>query len=335
MEIKSIYVKENYIEVIDQRLLPHKLKKMKLKKLNDVCFAISNMVIRGAPLIGVAASFGFYFGIREYNKISYIDDRIEVIVNKLINTRPTAVNLIWAVNRMKNRYFILRNKYKLETIKNKLKNEANKIYEEDIKMCHKIGLFTNQYIKNKSNILTHCNAGSLATSKYGTALSGIYIAKEKNKDIHIWVNETRPWLQGARLTAWELNKNKVKNTLIVDSAAGSLMRKGKIDLVIVGADRIAANGDVANKIGTYSLSVLAKENNIPFIVAAPTSTVDNTISSGKEIEIEERSEEEIIKINDTYIAQKDQKVLNPVFDITPYENITHIITEKGEFYKND
>ncbi len=336
MNFQSIKIYKDYIEAIDQRFLPHSFKKVKIQSLNDTCHAISEMVIRGAPLIGVVAAYGFYFATKNYDNLNGFTNNLEEICSKLINTRPTAVNLLWSVNRMESKFKLLENKnINFSKIKSSLKKEADEIYYQDVEMCYQIGLNTEKYIESGYNILTHCNAGSLATSKYGTALSGIYIANRKYKNLHVWVDETRPWLQGARLTTWELTKNGVKNTLIVDSTAGFLMKDNKVDLVIVGADRIAKNGDVANKIGTYMLSVLAKENNIPFIVAAPTSTVDKNIKNGNEIEIEKRPEKEIKKINKEYITSKSQKVFNPVFDVTPFENIDHIITEKGEFIIND
>lgn len=300
------------LKLLDQRKLPFEIEYYKCTTLKDVCFAIKEMVVRGAPAIGVAAGFGFYFGVVEKIKLKDIE-------SMLLNTRPTAVNLKWAVEKMKECYLL----------KKELLQEALKLMEDDIKINRQIGKNGAKIINDGDNILTHCNAGSLATAGYGTALGVIRAAKEEGKKIHVYVDETRPFLQGARLTAFELNEENIDNTLICDNMAGFLMWQKKIDKVIVGADRIALNGDVANKIGTYQLAVLASYHKIPFYVAAPLSTFDKNCQSGEFIPIEERSDKEIKEIFGKKITAEKQKCYNPAFDITPNFLITGIVTEVG------
>lgn len=312
--LEPIVWNRNTLLMIDQRKLPHKREYYACKTLEDVCYAIKNMVVRGAPAIGVAAAFGFVLGIRENLEADHIS-------RKLISTRPTAVNLSWAVCRMKEFY-----RLGLD-----VEQKALEIYNNDIAINKKIGENGSKVILDNFNILTHCNAGALATAGYGTAVGVIRAAFERGKNIHVYVDETRPFLQGARLTAFELNELGIKNTLICDNMAGYLMKSKKIDLIVVGADRIARNGDVANKIGTYSLAVLAKYHKVPFYVAAPFSTFDPDTECGNDIAIEERSDTEIKEIGGVKIACENQKCYNPAFDVTPSELVTGIITEKGIF----
>ena len=287
------------------------------------------MVIRGAPAIGVAAAMGVALGAvknRRKEKNEFLADLKEV-ASVVSSTRPTAVNLFWAVKRMMN--LVDENKNKdIDWIKNRLVEEAKKIYEEDVEICKKIGNVGAGLIKDGATILTHCNAGSLATAGYGTALGVIRAAFESGKNIKVIATETRPFLQGARLTAWELHKDGIPVTLITDNMAGYVMNEGMVDAIVVGADRIAENGDVANKIGTYSLSVLAKSHNIPFYVAAPVSTIDYDCPSGDSIAIENRDPKEVTHVMGHRIAP-DVDVLNPAFDITPNANVSSIITERG------
>ncbi len=326
---KTIEWKDDRILMIDQRKLPVEEVYFECLTFEDVAWAIKNMVIRGAPAIGVASAMGIALGAiksKRKDKLEFLAElkEISTIISK---TRPTAVNLFWAAGRMMD--LIEENKnIDIDSIKARLVDEAKKIYEEDIATCKRIGRVGNQLINDGAVVLTHCNAGALATAGYGTALGVIRAAVEEGKNIKVIVTETRPFLQGARLTAWELDKDGIPLTLITDNMAGYVMSKEMVDVVIVGADRVASNGDVANKIGTYSLSVLAKFHEIPFYVAAPISTIDYECSSGDSISIEERDIKEVTHILGNKIAP-DVKVLNPAFDITPNENINSIITENG------
>lgn len=326
---KTIEWKDDRILMIDQRKLPVEEVYFECLTFEDVAWAIKNMVIRGAPAIGVASAMGIALGAiksKRRDKLEFLAElkEISTIISK---TRPTAVNLFWAAGRMMD--LIEENKnIDIDSIKARLIDEAKKIYEEDIATCKRIGRVGNQLINDGAVVLTHCNAGALATAGYGTALGVIRAAVEEGKNIKVIVTETRPFLQGARLTAWELDKDGIPLTLITDNMAGYVMSKEMVDVVIVGADRVASNGDVANKIGTYSLSVLAKFHEIPFYVAAPISTIDYECSSGDSISIEERDIKEVTHILGNKIAP-DVKVLNPAFDITPNENINSIITENG------
>ncbi|HEX9666991.1 MAG TPA: S-methyl-5-thioribose-1-phosphate isomerase [Thermodesulfobacteriota bacterium] len=326
---KTIEWKDDRVVMIDQRKLPMEEAYVECLTYEDVARAIKEMVIRGAPAIGVAAAMGVALGALKSegkDKGDFLRE-LEEISMVLSKTRPTAVNLFWALRRMKD---VVDKNYAgdIERIKMSLVEEAKRVYEEDVETCKKIGSVGGQLIEDGSVVLTHCNAGSLATADYGTALGVVRNAIERGKRIKVIVTETRPFLQGARLTAWELYKDGVPVSLITDGMAGYVMSKGMIDAVIVGADRIASNGDVANKIGTYSLSVLAKVHGIPFYVAAPMSTIDFDCPSGELIPIEERDTKEITHIMGNRIAP-EVNVLNPAFDITPNENISSIITEKG------
>ena len=333
-KMKKIPIKplcwKNGLYVIDQRILPEKEIILKLDKVKKVYKAIKELKIRGAPLIGCVSAYGVVVSFFENKKlpIEKLKEKIKKDINFLRTSRPTAYNLFYALNRMEKIIdnFNVNDKDKLFE---ELLNEAENIYKEDLDACYKIGLNGDKLIKNGMNILTHCNAGGLATSGFGTALAPIYVAKQKGKNIHVYVDETRPVLQGARLTCWELEKNKIPYTLICDNMAGYLMSKKKIDIVIVGADRIAKNGDTANKIGTYSLAVLSNYHKIPFYIAAPISTFDFNIEDGSKIPIEERDENEVKKINGKYISPERAKVFNPAFDVTPNYLITGFITEKG------
>ncbi|BCS81183.1 S-methyl-5-thioribose-1-phosphate isomerase [Anaerocellum diazotrophicum] len=314
--------------VLDQRKLPFEKEHFVCSTYQDAYVAIKDMIIRGAPLIGIVAAYGVVLGFKEIIEKNMESTKIYEIINYLASSRPTAVNLFWALERMKKIFEKARNLSQSQ-IYSVLLQEARKIEDEDKSINKKIGEHGNTLIKEGANILTHCNAGALATGGYGTALGVIREAHFTGKNIHVYVDETRPYLQGARLTAFELSEDGIPNTVICDNMAGYLMKLGKIDCVIVGADRIALNGDTANKIGTYSLSVLAKQHGIPFYIAAPVSTIDFNIKSGLEIPIEERSEDEIRFFNGKKIVPDESKVFNPAFDVTPAENITAIITDKG------
>ena len=326
--MKHFEFENDKLIVLDQRKLPFEKEYFVCSTYQDVYIAIKDMIIRGAPLIGIVAAYGVVLGFKEIIEKNMDSAKIYEIINYLASSRPTAVNLFWALERMKKVFEEARNLSKSQ-IYSLLLQEARKIEDEDKSINKKIGEHGNTLIKEGANILTHCNAGALATGGYGTALGVIREAHFTGKNIHVYVDETRPYLQGARLTAFELSEDGIPNTVICDNMAGYLMKLGKIDCVIVGADRIALNGDTANKIGTYSLSVLAKHHDIPFYIAAPVSTIDFNIKSGSEIPIEERGEDEIRFFNGKKIVPDESKVFNPAFDVTPAENITAIITEKG------
>ena len=316
--------------VIDQTKLPEKEIVLKIDRVKRVYDAIKNLKVRGAPLIGCFAAYGIVVSFIENKKmdVERLKKKIKSDIEKLKSSRPTAYNLFYALERMNKIIDSFKDEDKEGLFKRLLK-EAEDIYNEDLNACYKIGIYGEKLIKDGANILTHCNAGGLATSGFGTALAPIYLAKQNGKKIHVYVDETRPVLQGARLTCWELEKNRIPYTLICDNMAGYLMSKSKIDIVITGADRIAKNGDTANKIGTYSLAVLANYHKIPFYIAAPISTFDFDIEDGSKIPIEERNENEVKKINGKYISPKKAKVFNPAFDVTPNNLITGFITEKG------
>jgi len=327
---KTIEWKNNMVVMIDQRLLPNEEVYRTYMDFLDVAEAIREMVIRGAPAIGVAAAMGIALGaidVKSKERKEFVK-QFNHICNVMAHTRPTAVNLFWAIDRMK-RVVKENPKLKADELKERLVEEAKRVYEEDIEINRQMGRHGSKLIKNRATVLTHCNAGALATAGYGTALGVIRAAIEEGKKIKVFADETRPFLQGSRLTAWELMKDGIDTTLITDNMSGYMMKKGLIDAVIVGADRIAANGDVANKIGTYSVAVLAKEHKIPFYVAAPISTIDLKIKSGDSIPIEERDIREVTHIKDIPIAPNAVKVKNPAFDVTPNRFVTAIITEKG------
>ncbi len=330
---KTIEWFDGKVRIIDQSKLPFEEVYLVFENYQDLAEAIKTMKIRGAPAIGVAAAFGVALGAKASHatQTSSLLDEINHIFEVLAHTRPTAINLFWALKRMKE--VASTHAYlKVDDLKRVLEEEALKIAREDAEINRKIGEIGKDLINDGDSILTHCNAGALATVEYGTALGVIRAAFEEGKHIQVYATETRPLLQGARLTMWELTKEGVPSTLIVDSLAGFLMRKGKINKVMVGADRIAANGDSANKVGTYSLAVLAKENNLPFYIVAPTSTIDLSISLGEKIPIEERGAKEVTQISDVKIAADGTNVLNLAFDVTDAKYISAIITEKGILY---
>jgi len=331
MSIRTIEWKDNSIKIIDQRKLPGKLEYIYIKDLKSLKKAIRNMRIRGAPALGAAAGLGVYLGIKNLKPRNFkeLSVALDKIAKYLASSRPTARNLFWGLERMCD--VAVRNKNKsISKIKELLFQEARKIIEEDRAACRRIGRFGAKLIRNNERILTICNAGILATIDYGTALGVIYRAEELGKNIKVYACETRPMLQGARLTTWELKRQGVDVTLICDNTAATLMQQGKIDKVIAGADRIAANGDTANKIGTYSLAILAKYHRVPFYIAAPLSTFDLSIKSGKDIPIEQRDRKELTELFfKKPIAEKSVKVFNPAFDVTPNGLITAIITDKG------
>jgi len=329
-EIKTLEFKNDVLFLIDQRKLPISYEIFECRNYRDVDFAIKDMVVRGAPAIGATAAYGVVLAAKEFineDKNVFLS-KMEEALQILNNSRPTAVNLMWAIARM--RKIIEENKaLPVADIYKKIKEEADRIYDEDIKTNKAIAKFGNELIKDGTTILTHCNTGALATVGYGTALGVVREAFYSGKKIFVYADETRPRLQGGRLTAWELVQEGIPAKLIADSVAATLIRDGKIDIILVGADRIASNGDTANKIGTFMLSVVAKVYNVPFYVVAPTSTIDFDIESGKEIKIEERDPSEVTHIEGIRIAPEGIDVYNPAFDVTPWENITGIITEKG------
>ena len=330
MSFRTIQWRDDTVVMIDQTRLPGEEIYNIYTDFQGVAEAIRGMIIRGAPAIGVAAAMGIALGARGIIADTHESffKQLDNICDVMARTRPTAVNLFWAINRMKQ---VARSNQdqSLDAIRDILKSEAIGIEEEDVAICREIGTNGLSLIKEGATILTHCNAGGLATAGYGTALGVIRAAHEAGKNIRVIADETRPWLQGARLTAWELMKDGIPVTLISDNMAGWLMQKGEIDCCVVGADRIAANGDTANKIGTYSVAVLAKEHNIPFYVAAPISTLDLSLPTGDEIPIEERTVTEVTEIKGIRIAPTGVKVRNPAFDVTPARYVTAIITEKG------
>jgi methylthioribose-1-phosphate isomerase len=333
VNFKTIEWKDDKVFMIDQRKLPVEETYVECSDYKQVADAIKTMVIRGAPAIGVAAAMGVALGslgIDPQTCKTYADftQRMETVFQTLMETRPTAVNLRWGLERMRAAMQSHKD-LSVAALQEKLRAEAIAIYEEDIAINKKMGGFGQELIQSGDTVLTHCNAGALATAGWGTALGVLYSAKEAGKKFEVIADETRPFLQGARLTAWELEKNKVPVTLITDNMAAALMRQKKIQRVIVGADRIAANGDVANKIGTYGVAVLARQHDIPFYVAAPLSTIDLRCPTGDQIPIEERDTQEVTNFFRQRVAPEGIKVRNPAFDVTPNEFVTAIITEKG------
>ncbi|HHF52002.1 MAG: S-methyl-5-thioribose-1-phosphate isomerase [Candidatus Aminicenantes bacterium] len=326
--LPAIEWKKDRIVMIDQRKLPQEEIYLECIDYEQVAEAIEKMVIRGAPAIGVAAAYGVALGVLHMESQENLSQELDKIFLRLEQTRPTARNLFWALERMK-KIFLNNQKNSLSGLKEVMIREAKEIEKEDIETCKKIGSIGASLVRSGERILTHCNAGALATAGYGTALGVIRSSFKKHKDIKVYASETRPFLQGARLTCWELSKESIPVVLITDNMAGYLMNKGEISFVVTGADRIASNGDTANKIGTYAAAVLAKENRIPFYVAAPLSTIDFGLEKGSQIPIEERDPDEVRKIGSSYITLPDIEVRNPAFDVTPAEYITAIITEKG------
>ncbi len=329
-QLLTIEWKNNKLVLLDQTVLPNEIIYKEYDTTEGVWEAIRTMVVRGAPAIGVTAAYGLYLGIKDAPESSFEDFRktLKEKSELLATSRPTAVNLFWALERMEN--IAETNKgLPVAALKETLLKEAKAIHKEDEEINRKIGENLLSLLEDGMGILTHCNAGSLATTKYGTATAPIYLAKEKGWNFKVYSDETRPRLQGSTLTALELQKAGIDVTIITDSMAGVVMSQNKIDAIIVGADRVAANGDVANKVGTLGVSILAKYYNIPFYVAVPTPTIDLKTKSGKDIPIEERDPEEVINLFGKWTALKDSKVYNPAFDVTPAENITAIVTEKG------
>tara|TARA_B100000965_G_scaffold99673_1_gene81678 strand:+ start:888 stop:1958 length:1071 start_codon:yes stop_codon:yes gene_type:complete len=336
-EYRTIWFHNNVVKIIDQTKLPHQFIIKDLKKVKDATNAIKTMEVRGAPLIGATAAYGLVLAIIENNDQSFLKKSAE----DLISSRPTAINLKWAVDRMMSKLSGVNSNKILEIAT----NEANKICEEDVKFCKNIGLNGLKIIeeiakkkKDTVNILTHCNAGWLATIDWGTATSPIYQAHQKGVKVHVWVDETRPRNQGANLTSYEFNEEGISNTVITDNAGGILMQRGQVDMCIVGTDRTLSNGDVCNKIGTYLKALSAKDNNVPFYVALPSSTIDWSIKDHKQIPIEERNSEELSyiegvdennEIKKVRIYPQKSKSLNLAFDVTPAKLVTGLITEKG------
>ncbi len=334
--VKTIELVNGKVRMLNQSKLPLEVQYIECTDYRMVAEGIKKLWIRGAPAIGIAAAMGIAVGAQKINAKDFDEfyKALNPIFSTMLSTRPTAVNIEWAINRLK-KLLISNKELSIEKLKTLLIDEANNILAEDVKTNKAIGRWGVQFIKDGDTIITHCNAGSLATGGYGTATAPIRAAKEQGKRIQVIADETRPVLQGARLTAWELMQDDIPVTLITDSTAGALMKKGEINLAIVGTDRTAANGDVANKIGTYSLAVLCKEHGIPFYVAAPISSIDFSIASGEFIPIEERDSTEITRIGSCQIAPNGVKVKNLAFDVTPKKYITGIITEKGAFRPED
>jgi methylthioribose-1-phosphate isomerase len=325
---------DGVLEVIDQRRLPDEFIKLKIRTIEQLHEAIRTLTVRGAPAIGVAAAYGPVLATQTLTNRQGLQDTMDKVggaCGYLAGSRPTAVNLFWALARIRNRAreVVARPAATVRQIREAILDEANAIRREDVEMCRQIGVNGEKFIPNNSGILTHCNAGALATAGQGTALSVLYEAQKKGRRFEVFADETRPLMQGSRLTAWELQQAGIKVTVLCDNMAGSLMKQGKIQAVITGADRIAANGDTANKVGTYGVSVLAQHHGIPFYIAAPSSTFDLNIETGDQIPIEQRNASEVTWLGDTHVAPDGIDVYNPAFDVTPAENITAIITEKG------
>jgi methylthioribose-1-phosphate isomerase len=325
--IETIQWTSDGVVMIDQTRLPREEVYVTCRTYEEVAEAIRSMVIRGAPAIGVAAAMGVALGV-EHAAPGNLDEQFARVCDALAGTRPTAVNLFWAIDRMKRLYAGIRTK-PVDAIRERLVHEAQQIRLEDIAINQAIGRNGAVLVPDGKTVLTHCNAGALATAGYGTALGVIRSAAAAGKKIDVFADETRPFLQGARLTVWELQHDGIPATLITDNMAGHFLKSGRIGCVVVGADRIAANGDVANKIGTYSVAVLAKENGVPFYVAAPISTLDLTLSSGDQIPIEQRAAAEVTHVFGVAVAPEGTPVENPAFDVTPNRYVSAIITERG------
>jgi methylthioribose-1-phosphate isomerase len=319
--VETVQWADGVAVMIDQTRLPLEEKFVTCRTYQEMAAAIRDMVVRGAPAIGVAAAMGVALGVVE-------GAPFDVVCDTLAKTRPTAVNLFWAIDRMKRLYTSLEGQSRAEICR-RMVEEAQLVHDEDIAICRALGRNGAPLVPDGKTVLTHCNAGALATAGYGTALGVIRAAVEAGKRIDVFADETRPFLQGARLTVWELQQDDIPATLITDNMAGHFLKSGRIGCVVVGADRIAANGDVANKIGTYSVAVLAKENGVPFYVAAPISTLDLTLASGDSIPIEQRASAEVTHVYGTQIAPTGTEVQNPAFDVTPARYVTAIITERG------
>jgi S-methyl-5-thioribose-1-phosphate isomerase len=311
-ELKTVWLEDGMVKLIDQRYLPFEVRIYEAKTYEDVAVAIEDMVVRGAPAIGATAAYGMAQASEQGSDLKAVADRFR-------KTRPTGQDLFYAINTMMT----------AAAAGEDLVAAAERYARDDIERCRKIGEHGAKLIQNGTRILTHCNAGALAAVDYGTAMAPMRVAKEQGRSFFVYVDETRPRLQGARLTAWELLEAGIEHAIITDGAAGHFLGRGEIDLVLVGADRIAANGDIANKIGTYGKAVVAKENGVPFYAAAPTSTIDTSLASGAKIPIEERSPQEVLHLDGQPIAPKESPARNPAFDITPAKYITGIITERG------
>ncbi len=331
MPVQTISWRDDRLFIIDQTLLPVEYREIELSTVEQTWEAIRSLRVRGAPAIGVCAAFGVVVGLAEADPATgeAAKSAAQGAADRLATSRPTAVNLFWALDRMRARIDRLNGAETVASVHKALAAEALKIYEEDRQMCRNIGDSGAGLVPEGGGVLTHCNAGGLATSDYGTALALLFRAHEQGKRFQVFADETRPLLQGARLTAWELQKAGIDVTVICDNMAAQVMREGRIQMVVVGADRIAANGDAANKIGTYSVAVLAKAHNIPFYVAAPSSTFDLSIATGAEIPIEQRSRDEIASGFGRVTVPEGVKVYNPAFDVTPASLITGIVTELG------
>jgi methylthioribose-1-phosphate isomerase len=322
------------VVMIDQRKLPMQEVYVRCKTAAEVARAIKTMVIRGAPAIGVAAALGLALGMRRSAATGTQKFAAEFykLCELMAATRPTAVNLFWAIERMKRSFAeAVEAGESVDQVKDRLEREADRIHDEDVQSCRALGAFGAQVVPEEARILTHCNAGALATAGYGTALGVIRGAVAAGKHVAVFADETRPFLQGARLTAWELTRDGIDTTVITDNMAGALMRQGRVNLVVVGADRIAANGDTANKIGTYGVAVLARQHAIPFYVAAPLSTIDLKTPDGEHIPIEERSPKEVTHVGGAQLAPHGVRIWNPAFDVTPHDLIAGIITDRGIF----
>jgi methylthioribose-1-phosphate isomerase len=330
--LPSIAREGDAVVMIDQRKLPAEEVYVRCKTAPEVARAIRTMVIRGAPAIGVAAAMGIAVGMRQSKATGTQKFAAEFhkVCELMAATRPTAVNLFWAIDRMRRTFAVAAQAgHSVDQIKDRLDREAAAIHDEDVASCRALGAFGAEVVPEDARILTHCNAGALATAGYGTALGVIRGAVEKGKRVAVIADETRPFLQGARLTAWELVRDGIQTTVITDGMTAALMNQGKVDLVVVGADRIAANGDTANKIGTYGVAVLAREHKIPFYVAAPLSTIDLNTPDGEHIPIEERNRKEVTHVAGSQLAPEGALVWNPAFDVTPHRFIAGIITERG------
>jgi len=328
--IQTVEWTDSGVRFIDQTKLPTEEHYVNCKTCEQVADAIRNMVVRGAPAIGVSAAMGIALGVKtsKAETVGELKQDFDRCCELIRATRPTAVNLFWAIRRMQDKFESLRIR-PLQQIRNALIEEAQRMHAEDIAANQAMGRFGATLMPASGGVLTHCNAGALATCGYGTALGVIRAAVEQGKKIHVYADETRPFLQGSRLTAWELVKDGIPTTVISDNMSGAMMRQGKIGAVVVGADRIAANGDVANKIGTYTVAVLAKEHNIPFYVAAPFSTIDMETSDGSKIPIEQRNTKEVTHIGGRQMVPDGAQIENPAFDVTPANYVTAIVTERG------
>ena len=332
--LPTIAMQDGAVVMVDQRKLPGQEVYVHCRTANDVARAIKTMVIRGAPAIGVAAAMGLALGMQRSKAQGTRQFAVEFtkLCDLMAGTRPTAVNLFWAIDRMKRSFAAgVQAGESVADLQQRLASEAQAIHDEDVESCRTMGRHGAEVVPDGARILTHCNAGALATAGYGTALGVIRAAAERGKVTRVYADETRPFLQGARLTAWELVRDNVPTTVITESMAGPLMRRGDVDVVVVGADRIAANGDTANKIGTYTVAVLAHEHNLPFYVAAPLSTIDLATPDGDHIPIEERDQREVSHLGSARLTPEGAHIRNPAFDVTPHRYITGFITERGIF----